>query len=63
MPAITLLELVAQIQCLMRQANAKKTLTFTNPYNEDIDVFYAASEHTGDGASVAHAHDEPVGVD
>ena len=56
-------DVVAQVHCLARQANAKKNIMFTNTRDEDIGVVCAAIEHAEDDVDLAQANDELTGVD
>ena len=51
-------EVVTQVHRLARQAKAKKTITFTNTHDEDLDVLYTAIEHNEDDVDLAQANDE-----
>ena len=62
-PMPMLSEVVAQVHCLARQAKAKKTITFTNTRDEDLDVLYAAIEHEEDDVDLVQADYKLVGVD
>ena len=49
-------EVVAQVHCLIRQEKAKKTLTFTNTRDGNLDVLYTATKHNEDGGNHTHIH-------
>jgi hypothetical protein len=56
-------EVIVQVHCLTRRAEAKNALTFTNINNEDLDVLYAARNQDEDDVDPGHDNDELAGVD
>jgi hypothetical protein len=56
-------EVIAQVHRLARRSKAKKTLTFTNTSDEDLDVLYTAIGQDEDDVDPVNEHDKLAGVD
>ena len=54
---------IAQVHCFAPQAEAKRTLTFTNTNDEDLDVLYVALDQNEDDVDLNHDNDYLAGVD
>ena len=46
-----------------KTSQSQEKITFTNTYDEDLDVIFAAIEHNEDDVDLVQANDELVGVD
>ena len=56
-------EIIIQVHYLVWQAKTKKTITFINTTDEDLDTLYAVLDQDEDDAGSNHNNDKLIGVD